>query len=66
MLFIRNVIPAKDFSTDDQPIENFYVKFSFREKKKLLICSYNPKHSSIESNLDSLSKSIHSLSFTII
>ena len=36
MLFIRNVIPAKDFSTDDQPIESFYVKFSFREKKKAI------------------------------
>ena len=36
MLFIRNGIPAKDFSTDDQPIESFYVKFSFREKKKAI------------------------------
>ena len=36
MLFIRNVIPAKDFSTDDQPIESFYVKLSFREKKKAI------------------------------
>ena len=62
MLFIRNDIPAKVVSTDDRPIESFYVELNFRKKKWLLNCSYNPKHSSIESHLDSLSKSIDSLS----
>ena len=62
MLFIRNVIPAKVVSKDDRPIESFYAELNFRKKKWLLICPYNPKHSSIESHLDSLCKSIDSLS----
>ena len=62
MLFIRNDIPAKVVSTDDRPNESFYVEVNFRKKIWLLNCSYNPKHSSIESHLDSLSKSIDSLS----
>ena len=62
MLFIRNDIPAKVVSTDDRPIESFYVELNFRNKKWLLNCSYSPKHSGIESHLDSLSKSIDSLS----
>ena len=62
MLFIRNDIPAKVVSTYDRPTENFYVEFNFQKKKWLLNCSYNPKHSSIKSHLDSLSKSIDSLS----
>ena len=62
MLFIGNDIPAKVVSTDDRPIESFYVELNFQDKKWLLNCSYNPKHSSLESHLDSLSKSIDSLS----
>ena len=58
MLFIRNDIPAKVVSTDDSPIESFFVELIFERKKWLLNCSYNPKYSSIESHLDSLSKSI--------
>ena len=61
MLFIRNDIPAKVGSTDGRPIERFYAELNIRNKKWLLNCSYNPKHSSIESHLDSLSKSINSL-----
>ena len=60
MLFIRHDIPAKVVSADDWPIESFYVELHSRNKKWLLNCSYNPKHSSIESHLDSLSKSINS------
>ena len=62
MLFIRNDIPAKVFPTDDRSSESFYVELNFRKKEWLLICSKNPKHSSIESHLDSRSKSIDSLS----
>ena len=62
MLFIRNDIPAKVVSTDDRRIESFYVELNFQDKKWLLNCSYNPKHSSLESHLDSLSKSIDSRS----
>ena len=62
MLFIRNDIPAKSVSTDDRPMESFYVELNFRNKKWLLNCSYNPRHSSIKSHLDSLSKRIDSLS----
>ena len=62
MLSIINDIPAKVVSRDGRPIESFYVQLNFRKKKWLLIFLYNPKHSSIESHLDSLSKSIDSLS----
>ena len=62
MLSIRNNISAEVVSTDDRPIESVYVELNFRKKKWLLICSYNP--SSIESHLQSLSKSIDSLSST--
>ena len=62
LLFIRNDIPAKVASTDDRPIESFYVKLNFWKKKCLLNCSYNPKHSSIESHMNFLCKSIDSLS----
>ena len=47
---------------DDGPIECFYVKLNFRKQKLLLNFSCNSKHSSKESHLDSLSKSIDSLS----
>ena len=60
MLFIRNKMSTKVVSTDDRPIESFYVELNFRKKMWLLICSNKP--SSIESRLDSLSKSIDSLS----
>ena len=62
MLFIRNNIPATVVSTDDRPIETFNAELNFRNQKWLFNCSYNPKHISIESHLDSLSKSIDSLS----
>ena len=52
----------KVVSTDNRPTEIFYVELNFRKKKILLNYSYNRKHSSIESYLDSLSKSIDSLS----
>ena len=61
MLSNRNDIPAKVVSLDDRPIESFNV-VTFQKKKWLLICSYNTKHISIESHLDSLSESIGSLS----
>ena len=61
MLFIRNAIPAKVVSTDDRSIASFCVELNFR-KKKWLLNSYNPKHRSIKSHLESLSKSIDSLS----
>ena len=35
--FIRNDIPAKVVSTDDRPIEIFYVELNFRNKKWLFI-----------------------------
>ena len=47
MLFIRNDIPAKVISTDDRPIESFYVELNFRKKTWLLNCSHNPKHSNV-------------------
>ena len=32
MLFIRNDTPAKAVSTDDRPIETFYVELNFERK----------------------------------
>ena len=61
MLFISKDILPKVVSIDDRSIESFYVELNFRNKKSLLNCSYNPKHSSIESHLDSLSKILDSL-----
>ena len=55
-LSFRNGIPAKIVSTDDQPIERFYVELNFRKKKWLLNCYYNPKHDNIESHLNCLSR----------
>ena len=55
--FLKKVV-----STDDRPIESFNVELNFRKKKWLLNCSYNPKHSKVESHLDSIPKSIDSLS----
>ena len=52
MLFIRNDISAKVFSTDDRSTESFYVELNFRKKKWLLICSNNHRHCSIESHLN--------------
>ena len=54
MLFIRNDIPAKVFSTADRPIESFYAELNFRKKKWLWNCSYNPNDGSVESRLDSV------------
>ena len=62
MFFITNNVLAKLVSTDDKPIEHFYVELNFRKKKWLLNCSYNPKHNSMETHLGCLSKSIDSLS----
>ena len=62
MFFNTNDISAKVVSTDDKSIERFYVELNFRKKKWLFNCFYNPKHNSIESHLDCLSKSIGLLS----
>ena len=55
MLLIRNEIPTGVVSTDDEPIESFYIDLNFRKRKRSINCSYNPKHSSIKSHLDCLS-----------
>ena len=62
MLVIRHDISVEVVSTDERPIKSFYVELNFQNKKWLLNCSYSPKHSCIGSHLDSLSKSIDSLS----
>ena len=59
---MRNDIPSKVVFADDKTIESFYLKLIFQKKKWLLNCSYNLKHSSRESHLDCLSKSIDSFS----
>ena len=62
MLLIRNDIPPKLASTDDKPIESFYVDLNFRNKKWLLNCSYNPKYNSIKLHLACFYISVNSLS----
>ena len=37
MIFLRNDIPVKVVSTDDRPIESFYVKFSKGKNGYLIV-----------------------------
>ena len=60
MLFIRNDSLAKVISTDDRPHESFHVELKIQKIKWLLNYSCNLKYASIESYLDSLSKSTDS------
>ena len=58
MLYVREDIPSKLLSIENQPIEGFYIEINLRKKKWLLCGTYNPHMSNIGNHLDSLSKNL--------
>ena len=58
MFYVREDVPSKLLSTENQPIEGFYVEINLRKKKWLLCGAYNPRRNNIGSHLDSLSKNL--------
>ena len=58
MLYVREDIPSKLLSIENQPIEGFYLEINLRKKKWLLCGTYNPHRNTIGNQLDSLSKNL--------
>ena len=58
MFYVREDIPSKLLSNENQPIEGFYIEINLRKKKWLLCGSYNPHRNNIGNHLDSLSKNL--------
>ena len=58
MLYVREDIPSKLLSIENQPIEGFYIEINLSKKKWLLCGTYNPHRSNIGNHLDSLSKNL--------
>ena len=58
MLYLREDIPSKFLSIENQPIEGFYIEINLRKKKWLLCGTYNPHRNNIGNHLDSLSKNL--------
>ena len=56
MLFVREDIPSKLLLVENAPIEDFYIEINLRKKKWLICGSYNPHRTTIDSDMDSLSK----------
>ena len=56
ILYVREDIPSKLLSIENQPIESFYIEINLRKKKWLLCGTYNPHRNNIGNHLDSLSK----------
>ena len=58
MLYVREDIPSKLLSVENQPIEGFYIELNLRRKKWLISGTYNPHRNNIGNDLDSLSKNL--------
>ena len=58
MFYVREYIPSKLLSIENQPIEGFYLEITLRKKKWLLCGTYNPHRNNIGNHLDSLSKNL--------
>ena len=58
MLFVREDIPCKLLSVENDPMEGFYVGIDLRKTKWLLCCSYNPNRCKIEFHPEKLSRSL--------
>ena len=58
MLYVRQDIPPKTLSTENQPIDGFYKEINLRKKKWLLCGTYNPHRNNIGNHRDFLSKSL--------
>ena len=61
---MREYIPSKLLLTENAPIEGFYIAINLRKKKWLICGSYNPHRTTIDSNMDSLSKDVALFSST--
>ena len=57
LIFIRENIPVKFLSSEENPIETFCFKLNFY-KFLLACCSYNPSKSNISRHLDTLRESL--------
>ena len=55
MLFVREDIPSNIVEAEAKQIEGFYIKFTLRNDKWLLNCSYNPHNNNIGDHLKALS-----------
>ena len=58
MLYVREDIPSKLLSIENQPIEGFYIAINSRKKKWSLCGTYNPRRNNIGNHLDYLSKNL--------
>ena len=58
MTYIREDIPTKFLSVDDNPIEGLHIEINLPRKKWLLSCSSNPNKSNIGNYLESLSRNL--------
>ena len=58
MLYVKENMPSKLLSIENQPIEGFYIEINLRKKKWLLCGKYNPHRNNIGNHLDSLSKNL--------
>ena len=58
MLYVREDIPSKFLSVENQPIEGFYGEINLRKKKWLLFGTYKPHRNNIGNHFDSLSKNL--------
>ena len=65
MLYVREDIPSKLLSVENQPIEGFYVEINLRKKKWLFCGTYNPHRNNIDNHLDSLSKKLSPIFISI-
>ena len=55
MLFVREDILSNLLTSEEKPIESFYVELNLRNSNWLVNCSYNPHRNNISANLDRLS-----------
>ena len=58
MLYVREDIPSKLLSAENQLIEGFYIEINLRKKKWLPCGTHNPHRNNIGNHLDSLSKNL--------
>ena len=58
MLYVREDIPSKLLSIENQPTEGFLKEINLRKKKWLLCGTCNPHSNNIGNHLDSLSKNL--------
>ena len=64
-MFVREDIPCKIIKTDcDADFEFIFAEISWRKKKWILCCSYNPHKSNIANHLKNIYKTLDKLNWT--